>query len=344
VESEQDAMERMSNMAGQWSGENVLELSRAYQESCVLTAAADWDLFTVLSPEPMTAEALASAVRADLRGMAVLLNALVAMELLSKEGDVYRVPADVEEVLSAHGAESVLPMVQHQANCLRAWSQLAKVVQTGRPADCEASIRGAAADQEAFIGAMHVICEPNAREVVADVQPGPFRRMLDVGGGSGTWTIAMLEAVPDARGVIFDLPEVIEMARQRMADAGLADRVTFVEGDFYTDELPDEVDFVWLSAIAHQNSREQNRMLFAKVHRALTGGGTLMLRDIVMNDAHTKPAGGTMFAINMLVKTDGGGTYSFREYREDLEAAGFSDVAQVREDAWMNSVIRATGK
>ncbi len=126
-----------------------------------------------------------------------------------------------------------------------------------------------------------------------------------------------------------------------MAEAGLSDRVTFVPGDFYADPLPAGADFVWLSAIAHQNSREQNRELFGKIHAALDAGGSVIIRDIVMDESRTRPAGGAMFAINMLVGTEAGGTYTFEEYRADLEAAGFFDVKLLRRDEWMDSLIQA---
>jgi len=150
--------------------------------------------------------------------------------------------------------------------------------------------------------------------------------------------------VPSARAIIFDLPDVIPMARQRLTDAGFIDRVDLVAGNFETDPLPTGADFVWLSAIAHQNSREQNRALFGKIRDALAPGGTLAIRDIVMDEDHVHPPGGALFAVNMLVGTERGGTFSLEEYKADLEAAGFGNVELVYRDAWMDSLIRATRK
>jgi len=329
-------------MPGSWTADKVLELGRSYQQSCVLAAAVDWDVFTHLAAEPRSAEALAAQLDADARAVTVLLDALTAMGLLHKQtDDRYRVPSDVTDLLTEAGSRSVLPMLRHQANCLRRWAQLSRVVQTGRPAECEPSIRGEAADQAAFIGAMHTVSGPVADAVIAEIELPAFRHVLDIGGASGTWTIALLRAVPGARATLFDLPEVIPMARDRLAAEGLAGRVTLVPGDFYTDELPAGADLAWLSAIAHQNSREQNRALFEKIRRALAPGGVLLIRDIVMDDTHTQPPGGAMFAVNMLVATEGGGTYSLAEYAEDLIAAGFRQPVLLRHDTWMNFIIRA---
>ena len=122
----------------------------------------------------------------------------------------------------------------------------------------------------------------------------------------------------------------------------MADRVRFVGGDFAGGEpLPAGADLAWVSAIVHQNSRRQNRELFAKVHTALVPDGQIMIRDIVMDDTHTSPPGGAMFAINMLVATEGGGTFSFAELSEDLHDAGFGDPVLVRGERDMDCVVSA---
>ncbi|MBN1492401.1 MAG: methyltransferase domain-containing protein [Phycisphaerae bacterium] len=328
-------------MSVQAIAERVLELSGSFQPACVLAAGADWDVFTRLHAAPTTADAFAGTLATDPRATRVLLDALVALELLTKQEGVYSVPADVAACLTASAAGSVLPMVLHRANCMRRWAQLSTVVQRGGPADLAPSVRGEAADRAAFIGAMHTVSGPVANSLVAAVCPAGLRHVLDVGGASGTWTMAFLHAAPEARATIFDLPPVIPMARQRMLDAGLAERVTFVPGDFYVDALPAGADAVWLSAIAHQNSREQNRALFAKAHVALEPRGVLLIRDIVMDGSRTSPTAGAMFAVNMLVGTEAGGTYTFGEYREDLMAAGFEAIDLVRRSEWMDSVIHA---
>lgn len=328
-------------MARQWSPDDVLKLASSYQHGCVLAAAADLDLFTTLAGKQLTVGAIARELGAEPRGTAMLLDALAALELLVKQGDTYSVPTDVAEVLTAGGRMSRLAMVQHQANCLRRWTQLGRVVKTGQPAERVSSIRGEDADQAAFIEAMDNISGPMAGPLVATLRPLEFRHALDIGGASGTWTIALLRAVPGARATIFDLPEVIPFARARIAQAGLADRVRFVEGDFYKDPLPSGADFAWISAIIHQNSPAQNRDLYQKVSAALEPGGTIAIRDIVMDPSRTRPVGGAMFAINMLTATTAGGTYTFEEIRSDLEASSFGEVTLWRQGEWMDSVVRA---
>ena len=328
-------------MAKRRNAEEVLNLVRSFQPACVLTAAADLDVFSRLHEESMTAQALAARLNIELRAITILLDALVAMEFLKKQDDVYSVPDEIAVLLVETSPKNILPMVRHLGNCLRRWVQLSEVFRTGNPAERKPSIHGQAADRAAFIGAMQNISGPVADTVINRLKPMRFGHLLDIGGASGTWTIAFLQAVPKARATLFDLPPVIPMAKQNIAEAGLSDRVAFAAGDFYNDDLPGGADMAWLGAICHQNSRQQNRVLFAKVHKALKDNGTLVIRDVVMNPTHTSPAGGALFAVNMLVSTEGGGTYTFEEYREDICVAGFKQVELVYRDEYMNSLVRA---
>ena len=324
-----------------WAAEEILALGRSYQGSAVLAAAAELDLFGSLSAGPLPAADLAHRLQCDQRAVIILLDALVALRLLEKSGGNYALPSGLDALLTAAGAQSVLAMAQHQAHCLRNWAQLAQVVKTGRPAPCMSGVRGRDGAQEAFIGAMHNVSAPNADQVIQAVQPLQFRHLLDIGGASGTWTIAFLRACPSARATLFDLPHVIAMAQRRLGAAGLEKRVQLVPGDFTRDALPPGADLAWVSAIVHQNSRVQNRALFAKVLAALVPGGRIAIRDILMGEDRTRPVAGALFAINMLVATEGGGTFTFDELREDLEAAGFSEAAVLRQDEAMNAVVVA---
>jgi precorrin-6B methylase 2 len=328
-------------MAKRRTAQEILDLARLYQPACVLTAAAVLDVFSPLHAKPMTAEALAGKLGADPRATAILLDALVALKFLSKHGEEYSVPEDVAGLLTEQSAENVLPMLRHMANAVRRWAELPKIVQTGKCAEIAPSIRGADADIEAFIGGMNNISKPIAAGVIDKIQPSKYSHILDIGGGPGTWTIAFLRAADEAKATLFDLHAVIPIARQQFAEARLTDRVNLVEGDYNTDALPEGADLAWLGAICHQNSRKQNRDLFIRTHTALSEGGVIVIRDVIMDPSHTSPTSGALFAITMLVATEAGGTYTFDEYREDLCEAGFSEVALVHRDEFMNSLICA---
>jgi SAM-dependent methyltransferase len=321
--------------------QQILEIMNGFRPACVLGAAAELDVWSVLGERALKAEELAAELCANLRALRMLLDALAALQLLEKKDDRYAVPPELRGCLSAEGPQTVLPMVHHVMNVMRGWSQLAWVAKAGLPTPRPSSIRGAEADRAAFIAGMHAISAPLADELVARLGPPPFQHLLDVGGASGTWSLAFLRAVPGARATIFDLPDAIGQARERLAGSEFADRVTLVPGDFYRDDLPGGADFAWVSAIAHQHSRRHNRELFAKVYAALVPGGRIAIRDVVMEPCRTRPVDGALFAINMLVNTDTGGTFTFEEFAADLQAAGFTDPLLRIKDPRMNSVVEA---
>ena len=329
-------------MAKQWTAEQVLDLARSFQGACVLTAAAELGIFDLLHPRALPWANVRARLRSSSHGTRVLMDALVAMGILTKRGKLYGLAPGVAEALTEASPTTVLPMVRHSGVCLRKWAQLAEVVKTGRSARAIPSIRGEAADRAAFIGAMHVINLKAAPELVASLGPPRFKHLLDVGGGSGTWTIAFLRAAPDATATLFDLPEVIPMARERLATEGLADRVTLAAGDYTRDRLPPGADLAWVSAIVHQETILDVRRLFRSVHRALEPGGRILIRDIVMHPSRTRPAMGALFAVNMLAASEGGGTYTFAELAHALKSAGFVRPRLVRKAEDMSAVVGAT--
>ena len=319
----------------------ILRTAAGFRAACVLGAAAELELFDLIGAQSLSAEEVAGKLDCDLRATEMLLDALAALRLLQKSGNLYSVPDELRPLLAADGPQTVLPMVHHSMNIMRNWSQLAWVVKAGIPPPRTASIRGFEADRAAFIGAMHAVSGPVADELVRRIPPPPFKHLLDVGGASGTWTIAFLRAAPGSRATIFDLADAIQQARTRLAGTEWAARVSLAPGDFYRDELPAGADFAWVSAIAHQHSRQHNRELFAKVFRAVEPGGWIALRDVVMDPSRIRPPDGALFAINMLVNTESGGTFSFEQFAEDLRAAGFVEPELRVQSEDMNSVVVA---
>ena len=139
-----------------WTADALLELGRSYQAAAVFAAAADLDLFDHLAKHPLSAEVLARRIHCNHRGLTILLDALAALRLLIKRGKLYTVPPGADVFLTADGTKSILSMAQHQANCLRNWVQLARVVKNGNPAVRTPSVRGSAGDAAAFIAAVDV--------------------------------------------------------------------------------------------------------------------------------------------------------------------------------------------
>jgi len=309
--------------------------------SRVILTAAELDLFTQLVDRPQTAGELASALGVDERALTRLLDCLVTQSLLQKSDQQYRVNEDAAW-LGSHHPSSILPMLQHLNTIWDNWSRLTECVRHGTNPQPRAVIGAARADDtHAFIGAMHVAARQTAAGLAAACDLRPFSRLLDVGGGSGAYTIAFLQQNPNLHAVLFDFPGVIALAGEHVAQAGLQERVTFISGDFYQDELPSGCDLALLSAIIHQNSPLQNVELFAKIHRALEPGGALLIRDHVMDESRTQPPDGAMFALNMLVNTPGGDTYTFAEVAGALRQAGFVEIRLLRSGERMDCLVEA---
>jgi len=310
--------------------ESILNLGHNFMASRVFLTGAELDLFTLLAPKPLSIDEIVAEKKADQRGMTILLDALSALGFLIKNDNKYQTEMSAAHLLTSNSPDSVLAVALHMNTLWQTWSRLTDVVLGKPPAQMKEQGALAMDHIKAFIGAMHMNALKTAPEVVSAVKPGRARRLIDVGGGSGSYILAFLNAVPDMKATLFDLPEVIEMARERIQTAGMADRVTLMAGDFYRDELPSGNDLALLSAIIHQNSLVQNEILYRKIFCALDSGGRIIVRDHVMSPDRTQPLEGALFAVNMLAGTPQGGTYTFDEIKEGLSAAGFTPIRLIR--------------
>jgi 3-hydroxy-5-methyl-1-naphthoate 3-O-methyltransferase len=324
-----------------FTAEAVLALARDFMACRVLLTGAELELFTLLSPSSLTAEEIASRTGTNLRALTMLLDASAALGLLDKTAGRYSCPPPLGRLLSAGEPESMLPMVLHSAHLWHRWTGLTEIIRgTEIPRKMSPSVRNAG-ELRAFIEAMHVVAPPLARAIVDAVDTASVTTFLDVGGGPGTYTIAFVRAVPGMHATLFDLPDVVEIARRHVEEAGLLDRVTLVAGNFDHDELPGGHDLALLSAIIHQNSAGENLALFGKVRRALRPGGRIIIRDHVMESDRTHPPEGAMFAVNMLVATNGGGTYTFAEIEAGLREAGFTEIHLIKGGMHMDALVEA---
>jgi SAM-dependent methyltransferase len=314
-------------------------MAQGFMECKILHTAAELNLFTVLTMNPMSVEEVAAKISSDSRALAMLLDALAAMGLLSKSGNKYLCESAIAQWLSEKSARTILPMVLHMASLWRRWSRLTDIIKNVPDAREEFEFKRNEEELRAFIGAMHSIGAPMASMIAAAVNPGASRALLDVGGGSGTYSLAFLRAVPEMKATLFDLPEVIEMARERIQEEGMLDRVTLVGGSFYLDEFPYGHDLALLSAIIHSNSPGENLELYRKVFRALKPGGRVLIRDHVMSPDRTFPRDGSIFAINMLVGTSGGSCYTYEEIESGLVQAGFTRIRLLKQGAHMDAVV-----
>jgi len=303
----------------------IMELSMAFQKSRIFLTAFELGVFTVLGNENKTSKAVAKAINADHRGTDRLLNALCALNVLKKSGEKYKnTPAAAEFLVK--GKPGYQAGLMHTVYLWNSWDTLSDAVRKG------GLVRQKPVEERddqwfaAFITAMQGRAAQEAPELVSKLNLSGVSRVLDVGGGSGAFSIAFVRASQSIHATVFDLPNVVSMTREYIEKEGLGHRINTVAGNYNTDELPREYDLILLSAIIHSNSQEQNRALFSKISRALNPGGKLVVSDFIVEDDRTTPAFGVIFALNMLVNTPEGDTFTESEIKSWMEAAGLSFV------------------
>jgi SAM-dependent methyltransferase len=210
------------------------------------------------------------------------------------------------------------------------WSMLTASVRAGTSVPPPPELQGSLLDRTAtFIAAMDRGARLRAAELVDAVGAAGISRMLDVGGGSAGYSIAFARANPSLGAVVLDLPDVVPLAKHYIAEAGLDDRVSVRPGDMRTDDLGTAFDLVLLSQICHMFDHVENAVLVRRCASALAPGGRLVIQDFILEANRTKPRAAALFALNMLVATRGGSTYTAGEYESWMHEAGLTDIRHV---------------
>jgi (2Fe-2S) ferredoxin/SAM-dependent methyltransferase len=308
--------------------DDLADAIRGFMPSRILLTALELDVFTAVAraPAPATASAVARALGTDARATGTLLDALAALGLLAKEDGAYRNAPAAARFLVEGAKDDGRAALRHNSSLWGTWSNLTEVVRSGRPARHVDMGERTDSWTTPFIAAMHRNAALRAPAVVEAVGAEGLRRLLDIGGGSGAYSIAFAGANPGLEAEVFDLATVVPIASRHIADAGLADRVRTRVGDLRRDDFGSGYDLALLSAICHMLGPEENRDLIRRAFGALAPGGRLVIQDHVMSDDKTAPRAGALFAVNMLVGTPSGATYSAGEYARWLDEAGFTEI------------------
>jgi (2Fe-2S) ferredoxin/cyclopropane fatty-acyl-phospholipid synthase-like methyltransferase len=302
---------------------------RAFQASRVILSAVELDVFTAIG-QKASAEEVAGSLGIDARAAAMLLNALVALDLLEKKDDLFFNTALTTRYLTDNSPDDSRAALMHSVHLWGRWSTLTDCIKKGSSVTYKESSERPAEWTEAFIAAMHKNASLGASQVVRAIGINDVKKVLDVGGGSGAYSIAFARANSNLKAEVFDLPNVVPIAQKHIQEAGLSDRVTTRVGDFRRDEFGQSYDLVFISAICHMNGPKENAALLQKAFAALSAGGRVVVQDFILRPDKTSPLTAALFALNMLVGTRSGSAYSETEYTEWLKAAGFRDVRLLR--------------
>jgi len=302
---------------------------RAFQESRAILTALELDVFTALDGGATAAEA-AGRTGTDARAMEMLLHALAALGLASKQAGVFHNTPLTRRYFTAGSPDNAQPALMHTAHLWGRWSTLTDCVRAGTCVASREAPDRTGSWTEAFIAAMHRNASERAGAVVRAVGAAEVRRMLDVGGGSGAYSIAFAKANPELTADILDLGEVAPIAQGHIDQAGVGERVRVRAGDLRVDKLGQGYDLVFVSAICHMLDENENRDLLRRCRDALRPGGRVVVQEFILEPDKTAPKWAALFALNMLVGTRAGSAYSEPEYAAWLAEAGFRDVRRVR--------------
>ncbi len=311
-----------------WSPDKLLKVSGAYWQSFTLHAAIKLGIFTIIDSGELTAGGIAERLNAKERGVVMLLNALAAMNLLVKKDDRYFNTPSSTSFLSKKSPEYMGHMIMHHHHLALSWLKLDDAVKTGSPMRG----RSSGSDEEAresFLMGMFNIAMNLAPRLVNTIDISGRRRLLDLGGGPGTYAIHFCLNNPRLKATIYDLPGTEPYAVKTIEKFGLSDRIDFVAGDYLKEDIPGSYDVAWLSQILHAEGPEDCQRIIEKAASVLEPGGLLLIHEFILGNSKDGPLQPALFSLNMLLGTANGRSYSEGEIMEMLARAGAREIKRI---------------
>jgi ubiquinone/menaquinone biosynthesis C-methylase UbiE len=310
--------------------EQLMEMGMSFCPSRILSTGVKLDVFSHLASGPATAAEVARAAGTSERGMRMLLDALTVLQLLTKSGGRYGLISSSERFLVRESPDYLGAFLEDDS-LWEAWGKLTEAVRTGRPT--RAAVERQAEAERFFPGlirSLHVLNREAARLAAQALGAGTSRhglRVLDVACGSGVWGIAVAEADAGATLTLQDFPGVLELTRRYAERHGLTGRCEYLAGDLKQVDFGEaRYDVALLGNIVHSEGEQSSRDLFRRIHRALRPRGQVAIIDMLPNEERTAPPYPVIFALNMLVNTALGDTFTLGEYTRWLKEAGFIQV------------------
>ena len=307
-----------------------MQLAWGFAPTFILESAAKLRVFDYLDGSPKTVEQIASDTQCSVRGLTALLDALVGFEFLKRKGSRYALTPESAAFLVSgkpdyHGGFFQRITEQVMAN----WTQLTESVRTGQPAravnEQDEGAEFFAELVEGIFPMSYRAAQALGRDLQVEALTAPAS-VLDIGAGSGVWGIALAQQSPQIKIVAVDWPKVLEVTKRVVERHGLAERLETAPGDFLEADLGQGHYVATIGHILHSEGRERSRRLISRVFDALAPGGTVAIAEFIPNNNRTGPPNALIFAVNMLINTKEGDTFTFREISAWLREAGFRTV------------------
>jgi precorrin-6B methylase 2 len=311
-----------------WTPGKLLALSGSYWQACALHAAVELDLFTAIGDGEFSSQELASQINTDARALEMLLNALKAMGLLKRKRKRFSNTEVSAVYLCKPNDDYIGYMIRHHHHLLDSWGRLHEAVRSGLPVRSTMA-RSDEEWRESFLMGMFTNAMLVAPLLVKHLDLSRHSRLVDVGGGPGTYAIHFCMANPQLKATVFDLPTTRPFAEKVIEKFGLGGRISFVEGDYLKETLPGSYDVAWMSHILHGESPEDCRQIVARVVSALEPGAMVAVHDFILQDTMDGPLFPALFSLNMLLGTQGGQAYSESQLREMLSNSGVRNIRRI---------------
>lgn len=313
--------------------ERILQFTFAFGPPLILEAAIRNRVFDVLDSGPRTIPELAKQTGASERGLSAIAGALVALNLLSRDEEArYALTPESSAFLVSGKPTFQGGLMQHvSTRLLPAWMQLNDVVASGKP---RRAVNDTSLGEEffaSFVADLFPLNFAAAKALAAHLnltaQHEP--KVLDLAAGSGVWSIALAQSAPTAHVTAVDLDGVLRVTQQFANRSGVGERYTYVPGDILEADYGSGHTVAVLGHILHSEGPARSRRIVQRVFDALAPGGTLVIAEYLVNAEHTGPPHSAMFAVNMLVNTENGSTYSFEEIEGWLQEVGFRGASKL---------------
>ncbi len=293
--------------------QKLRSVATGFMGARVLITANTLGVFEILE-RPLSAQSVSRRLNTSKRATEILLDALVSLGFLKKSGRRYQNSSVSKRFLLKKSPYYQGDLLRHYDNLWRSWSGLDEVVSRGEPSTAEFDFR-------AFIMAMDNIARFKVKDVMKRIPLKGVKRVLDLGGGPGTYSLAFARKVEEV--VLYDRPETLKIAEENIKNDPFKKRVVLKAGDFMVDDLGRGYDMVFMSQILHSYSEKECLRLIKKVKRSLLEGGIVVIHEFYLDSTRTSPASGALFAVNMLVNTTSGRSYTQKELQSWLKKAGF---------------------
>lgn len=323
-----------------WTAEGVTELGTQYWKSCVLSAAVELGLFDTIG-RGARAEDVSAKLSSSPRHTAELLDALVSLEILVKKDGVYSFEASAAEFFDRASSKCVIDALRFNSDLYQLWGKLSTCVREGKPVlPARAHLGDDPERTRRFVMGMHSRALMMAPPLLPAINLEGHRKLLDIGAGPGTFSRFLLEKTPGLNVTLFDLPPVLNVARELTAGTRVADRVAFSPGDYRKDELPSGFDVALYSGALHQETPETAAALFAKIAGSLEPGGAILVVDMMVRTDRTSPLFSILFSLNMMLMSPIGRVFPDSSVHSMLAQAGFADLTTVKPDGCPYWIVR----